>query len=106
MLLRTSNTTRTGTRFDEAVVQQVWNKGTIVPGYDPNVYRKDACSAWMQRNRHGMTIAMGWEIDHIIPVEHGGVDSLFNLQPLQWQNNRAKSDKITPTPGTFCAVRT
>ena len=31
----------------------------------------------------------GWEIDHINP---NGGDGIGNLQPLQWQNNRAKGD--------------
>lgn len=25
----------------------VWNKGTVVAGYDPAKYRKDNCGAWM-----------------------------------------------------------
>ena len=36
----------------------------------------------------------GWEIDHIKPVSKGGTDNLSNLQPLYWENNRSKGDKL------------
>jgi 5-methylcytosine-specific restriction endonuclease McrA len=36
----------------------------------------------------------GWEIDHINPVANGGTDIDNNLQPLNWKNNAAKSDKL------------
>ena len=32
------------------------------------------------------------EIDHIVPVSKGGTDSSRNLQALQWEENRKKSD--------------
>ena len=41
----------------------------------------------------------GWEIDHIIPIDHGGTDDLTNLQPLQWENNRRK-DEVHPLLGS------
>ena len=34
------------------------------------------------------------EIDHINPVANGGDDNYNNLQPLNWKNNAAKSDKL------------
>ncbi len=74
------------------LVQQVWEKATIVSGYDPNIWRKDTCGAWINRDSHGSETQYGWEIDHIKPKAHGGSEDLANLQPLQWENNRHKAD--------------
>lgn len=71
----------------------VWNKGIIVPGYDPTQYRKDIAGAWMSYSEYGNTKSvLGWEIDHIKPQSENGSDFISNLQPLQWQNNRSKGD--------------
>ena len=83
-----------GDSFLPPVVEAVWQKGEWVRGSGVNEIRKDVCGAPMKRGYHGVTTAskMGWEIDHIVPVARDGGDDLKNLQPLQWQNNRRKSD--------------
>jgi len=76
--------------FDNETIQKVWEKGQIVSNNDPNVWRQDACGAWIGRAFHGdRGSQFGWEIDHILP---GGPDVLLNLRPLQWRNNTDKSD--------------
>jgi hypothetical protein len=74
--------------FNDDMVQQVWNKGRVVPGYDPNIWRKDQCGAWIGKQFYGNRGSQyGWEIDHITPSEDGGTNDLSNLRPLQWENN-------------------
>ena len=101
--MRRNNTDYYGRNFTREIAEAVWIKGTVVPGYNPAQWRKDACGAWMRKDLYGDTASpQGWEIDHIKPVAAGGPDDLANLQPLQWENNRRKADNF---PNWSCAVR-
>jgi hypothetical protein len=87
--------------FSPEKVQQVWEKGTILSGIDPNVWRKDACGAWINRSAHNgkreNPVDYEWEIDHINP---NGGDDLSNLRPLQWKNNLDKAEGRLACPIT------
>lgn len=83
-----------GQRFDDLTIEMVWLKGRVIDGYKPAVWRYDAYGSPMKRTEYGNTNSKhGWEIDHILPLAKGGTDSLHNLQPLQWGNNRRKGDQ-------------
>jgi 5-methylcytosine-specific restriction endonuclease McrA len=69
-------------------------------------WRFDACGALIERSKYGDTDSnLGWEIDHVVPVSKNGVDSLWNLQPLHWQNNRKKGDGMFLNAAEYCALQ-
>ena len=71
----------------------VWQKARPIDGYDSKLWRRDVCGHAMKYTEHGNTNSeYGWEIDHIVPTAKGGRDTLDNLQPLYWENNRRKGD--------------
>ena len=80
---------------DTNLITTVWRKGREIPKFDKDVWRWDKCGKVMKYSEHGNTNSEnGWEIDHINPKSNRGNDSLENLQPLQWENNRDKGDSL------------
>ncbi len=87
--------------YGEETIAAVWEKGRVVPGTDPSRRRKDCCGAWIDRDQYGVMMenGTGWEIGSV-PDESGG--DAENLQPLQWENNRAR---LAVSSGTWFCVR-
>lgn len=87
--------------FSDKQIQDAWERASIVDGYDKTRFRKDACGAWIIRDKYGDTDSLyGWVIDHVVPqallkergVSQEMIDSGANLRALQHENNASKSD--------------
>ena len=66
----------------------VWQKGKIIPGYDPNQYRWDRFGNVIKYSHYGnRSLRFSWEIDHDIPTSLGGADIFSNWQPLEARTN-------------------
>ncbi len=80
-------------RTNDLLIRAVWAKGRPIRNYDPAEWRYDVCGFPIRFSDRGNTNSKyGWEIDHIRPVSKGGGDTIDNLQPLQWENNKRKGD--------------
>ena len=78
--------------WSESDLRKIWESARKIAGYDPTMFRKDACGAWIRWDKYGENTLYGWEVDHVFPKSMGGDDNLRNLRPMQWQNNLSKSD--------------
>lgn len=80
--------------FTQEKINAAWEKAKTVAGHDANVYRQDSAGAWMQKDKYGKEENFGWEVDHMFPESLGGNENNINLQAMQWENNRTKSDNF------------
>lgn len=85
--------------IDDNIINKVWEKGLIDRKFNPDFVRKDACGAWIIRDKYNdRDNPYGWEIDHIYPksklvkigVPEELIDNVINLRPLHWKNNVSK----------------
>ena len=73
----------------------VWNKGHIIPGRDPQMWRSDDMNYIIYFFDYGnRNSKYGWEFDHYpVPASKGGSDGLHNLRPLFWGANVRLGDQ-------------
>ena len=79
--------------YDQARLLLIWQKGRVIKGRNPNLYRCDCYGNIIYWHSYGQFTTMGWEVDHSKPKCEGGTDHLNNLQPMQTLANRVKSGK-------------
>ena len=75
------------------LIEITWERGHEIRGRDADVWRRDEEGNIIRFGSYGTQGEYGWEIDHRHPIAKGGTDNPRNLRPLQWEENREKSDK-------------
>lgn len=76
------------------VKNKVWEKAKIIENKNPKQYRQDPYENTLYYNSYGKDSKMGWNIDHIKPIQKGGSNDISNLQALQTHINKSKGDDI------------
>lgn len=71
-------------QLDEKLVQEVWEKGRVIPGRNPEEWRQDQCGAWLRRDQYDNGQSeFGWKA---LKTNSGGKHATDELQPFHWKN--------------------
>ncbi|WP_342276103.1 hypothetical protein [Spiroplasma endosymbiont of Nebria brevicollis] len=80
-------------------IEDVWNKGEIIPNFNPSLYRKDYGGALIYKNsflNHARLNddikSFNWTIIHQKPLSSGGANNISNLVPLNNTNAISKAN--------------
>jgi hypothetical protein len=76
----------------------VWDKGQLIPGMDPDMFRKDEWGTTIRRiDFNNSASVYGWCAHYVIPPWEGGNKEVNNLQPVGLLNEiQSLSNYITP----------
>jgi hypothetical protein len=80
---------------EEAKKRAVWAKGHVIPGVDPDVFRRDDDGTVICFAEYGLYTEYGWQIDHQTATALGGLDVYGNLRPLHWRNNSSRGGLLS-----------
>ena len=73
----------------------VWGNAQRVPGFHPNVVRRDSYGRLMLWDDYeDRDSPYGWEIHPVYQDSPGGPDDTWNLEPLNRQSNLEKQNRL------------
>ncbi len=73
--------------------EYAWDNASTIKGKNPDTRRKDSFWNVMRYGSYWTTWEYWREVDHKHPKAKWWTDDLRNIQALNWEKNREKSDK-------------
>lgn len=71
--------------YERELIQSVWEFAEIIPGNDPEIWRKDEFGDWIYRFDYGRRSSeFGWEI--FDPGVGRHAQGVYAMRPMQWQS--------------------
>lgn len=90
--------------YEIETINRVWEKARVIQGFDPQIYRKDICGAWIKKELYGQRdkLSMGWEIANFKPLSHTeSANKRIFMMPMQWENYEKRGNDF---PDVHCSV--
>ena len=85
-------------------IEKAWEKARVVDGFDPNIFRQDACGAWIQKEMFSQSGSMfGWGVDLIFPLSMGGSPIEDNIRALNYRNLVSKGNDYPSYKAVYTA---
>jgi 5-methylcytosine-specific restriction endonuclease McrA len=73
-------------------IEKAWEDSRKIRGKNSDQYRRDPYGNEIFKSSYGKQGEKSWELDHIKPKSKKGSDNPRNIQAVQWEENRKKSD--------------
>lgn len=90
--------------FTLEAIEKAWEKARMVDGFDPNMFRQDACGAWIQKDMFSQPGSMfGWGVDMILPLSMGGSPIEENIRALNYRNLMSKGNDYPSYKAVYTA---
>ena len=88
-------------------LEMAWQKARIIEGFDPDLFRQDACGAWIRKDLYGDIENMfGWGVDYIYPKSLGGTLIPENIRALNYHNIISKGNDYPSYKAVFTSEGT
>ncbi|WP_143096860.1 hypothetical protein [Prevotella sp. tf2-5] len=85
-------------------IAAAWEKARTVEGFDADIFRKDACGAWIQKDMFLQYGSMyGWGVDLILPASLGGKVVPENIRALNCHNLKSKGSDYPSYKAVYTA---